>query len=74
MNANALRAEFAKNGLTQARVARLIGVSESTFSRKMKKGTFGIDEANKMIDALQIENPSQIFFAQNGLVKSNVEE
>lgn len=59
-----LRGIIAKNGKTQRDVATAIGVTEKTFYLKMKKGVFGSDEIEKMIDFLQIENPVDIFFAK----------
>lgn len=62
MDKNALRAEFVRNGLTQAQVAAKLGMSESTLWRKLKKGTLGLDEADKLIDILKIKEPNKIFF------------
>ncbi len=64
MNRNLLRAEMVKSGMTQEKVAKAIGMSTSTFSRKMKNGVFGTDEAEKMINLLEIKNPCGIFFGQ----------
>lgn len=65
MNTNALKAEFVKRGMTQAEVAKAIGMSCSTLNRKLKNGTFGLDEANDLIRCLKIENPERIFFGGN---------
>ena len=62
INRNLLKAEIAKNGLTQKSVAKELGMSEQVFTRRLKKGVFGTDEAEKMIDLLQIDNPAQVFF------------
>ena len=62
LNANALRAEIARNGMTQTSVAKSIGISANTFSMKMKRGTFGIDEAEAIARLLNIRNPGAIFF------------
>lgn len=59
-----LRGIIAKNGKSQRDVATAIGVTEKTFYLKMKKGVFGSDEIEKMIDFLQIENPVDVFFAK----------
>lgn len=61
-NPNMLRAEIARNGLTQKDVAKSIGISANTFSKKMSDGSFGLAEANIMIDLLGIKNPEAIFF------------
>lgn len=61
---NELKGIIAKNGLTQKQVAEEIGITPKTFYEKMKKGIFGSDEIQKMIDILNISNPCEIFFAK----------
>lgn len=61
---NKLKAAWVEKGLTQRDVANKIGISEVTFSRRMRAGAFGTDEAEKMIKLLSISNPSEIFFAE----------
>ena len=61
MNVNALKAEVVRNGLTMAQVAKLIGISKTTMSRRLKKQDFGLDEAERLIDVLHIQNPGDIF-------------
>lgn len=61
-----LRGIIAKNGLSQRKVAKMLGVSEKTFYSKMKRGIFRSDEISKMIQILGIENPSDIFFGVDG--------
>ena len=63
MNANLIRAKIVENGMTQAEVAKKIGMSAKTFSIKMNSGKFGLDEAEKMIKLLKIEKPEKYFFA-----------
>ncbi len=65
MNVNALKAEFRKNGMTQAEVAKMIGMSETTMSRRLKKQDFGLDEAERLIKLLHIQNPGDIFLPSN---------
>ena len=62
MDKNLLKAEIVKNGFTANQVAKDIGISECTFSRKLNSGNFGLDEVNKMISLLAIEEPEKIFF------------
>ena len=64
LDRNALRAEMARNGLTQKELAKAIGISEKTFISRMKKGVFGTDEAQTMVELLHIDNPSTVFFAK----------
>lgn len=63
INANLIRAKIAEKGMTQAQVAKEIGVSAKTFSIKMNSGKFGLDEADRMIALLNIEQPELYFFA-----------
>lgn len=58
-----LKAEMARNGVTQQALAKEIGISEKTFISRMKRGAFGTDEAQVIIDVLKISDPASIFFA-----------
>lgn len=62
MNSAKLRGVIAERGKTQSEVAAAIGIAPRTFFNKMKKGTFGVDEAEKIVNFLKIENPLEIFF------------
>ena len=64
LNANALRAEIARNGMTQNSVAKSIGISANTFSSKMKTGKFGLNEVEAIAKLLNIDSRgiSAIFF------------
>lgn len=64
LDANALKAEIVRNGMTQGQVAEIIGMSANTFSAKIRNNGFGLDEADKLIEVLGIENPGAIFFSQ----------
>lgn len=59
-----LKGVIAERGKSQAEVAVMLGITPKTFYEKMKIGIFGSDEIQKMIDELAIENPMEIFFAQ----------
>lgn len=61
VNVNRLRGIIAERGLSQRKVAEHLGMNEKTFYSKMKKGVFGTDDAEQMIELLNIENPSDIF-------------
>ena len=63
IDTNALKGIIVAQGLTQEKVARHIGMNPKTFGRKMKKGVFGSDEMEAMIELLSIEDPMRIFFA-----------
>lgn len=62
ININKLRGKIAERGLSQRKLSQILGISEATFHRKMKKGIFGSNEIEKMIEILNITNPCEIFF------------
>ena len=59
-----LKGIIAENGTSQRQVAFAIGIAEKTFYEKMKKGIFGSNEIDKMIELLKIDDPIPIFFKQ----------
>lgn len=60
---NELKGIIASKGLHGTDVAKMLGIKPKTFYLKMKKGVFGSDEIQIMVDSLEIENPMDIFFA-----------
>lgn len=64
VNTAKLRGVIAENGKTQQDVAEMLNVSPKTFYLRMKKGVFGSDEIQIMIDNLHIDNPMDIFFTK----------
>lgn len=59
------RAQMALNGMKMKELASAIGIDESTMYRKISSGgNFTRDEINRIIDVLHIDNPMDIFFAQ----------
>ena len=64
INTNELRGIIAKNNKTQSDIAKMIGITPKTFYLRMRKGEFGSDEIQIMIDKLNIDNPMEIFFAK----------
>lgn len=63
VNVNKLRGIMAEKQVTGEKLAQEIGITPKTFYSKMKTGNFGIDEVNKIIEVLEIENPIPVFFA-----------
>ena len=61
---NLLKSEIVKKGYTQRAFCEKIGMPQSTFSRRMKSGIFKTDEAAKIIEVLELENPGEIFFVK----------
>ena len=64
VNTAKLRGIIAENGKTQQDVAKMLGIAPKTFYERMKKGKFGSDDIQLMIDELHIENPVDVFFAK----------
>lgn len=64
VDTNRLKSIFVLRGKTGEDVARHLGMSSKTFYSRMKKGIFGSDEIESMIEYLDIEEPMPIFFAQ----------
>ena len=58
-----LKGEIKSHGMTQADVAKAIGIHPVTFSKKLNKGVLNSNEMEALIIVLSIENPSKIFFA-----------
>ena len=61
MNADKLRGIIVERGLSQRKVAEYLGMSEKTFYTKMKRGVFGTNDVQRMIELLKIDNPVDIF-------------
>ena len=68
INARELKAEIRRNGTTQEKLARKIGMDPSTLNRKInnKQGVLTVDEAQKIADELKIPSVKllSIFFAR----------
>ena len=55
---------MAKHHISRKEMAKRLGIAPKTFSLKLKKGHFGSDEIETMIEELDIEDPMSIFFAK----------
>lgn len=64
VNANELRAEIVRKGLTQKQVADKMNISSKTLSNKLRRGVFGSDEIEQLMSILEISDPVPIFFSQ----------
>ena len=47
---------------TRGNFAKAMCISPKTLATKLKRGVFGSDEIEKMIDLLEIDDPARIFF------------
>lgn len=59
-----LKSVIVLNNKTQEDVANYLGITPKTFYLRMKRGIFGSDEIEKMIEYLNIDDPMAIFFAK----------
>lgn len=64
INVKKLKAVFVEKGKTQKDIAEMLNISDNTMTNKLKKGILNSDEIYKLIDYLDIENPVEIFFAE----------
>lgn len=62
VNVRLLKAYMVKAGYTQKSLAKELGITEQTLTRKLKKRVFGTDEAAKIVSLLEIDNPEAVFF------------
>lgn len=60
-----LQAQMVLKGLTGREVSEMLGIDESTFSRKMNNGNFTRSEIAKLIEILSLDDPISIFFADD---------
>lgn len=65
IDTDALRGIIAKKGFSQRTVAKKLGITDKTFYSKMNKRKFDSDEMIAMVEFLEIENPTAIFFAKD---------
>lgn len=64
INVNKLRGKMAEKGRSGQDMAQVIGKTPKTFYAKMKAGVFDSKEIEAMVRDLEIENPMEIFFAE----------
>ena len=67
VNVNKLKGAIVEKGLTQAKMAEKMAISDRTFYNKMKRKVFNSDEIVQMASILSIEEKDviAIFFDQN---------
>ena len=64
MNKALLEYEIKKNGLTTAQFCKRLGISPSAFYKKCNgKSEFKQSEIQKTVEVLNLESPTEIFFA-----------
>ena len=63
LNVLEFKAAMVRKGYTQKALAEILGMSEKTFTERIKSKRFGSDEIEKLIEVLEISNPMPIFFS-----------
>ena len=66
INTSKLKGLIVERGYTQRDVASYIGITAKTFYAKMKTGKFNLNEIDKMVEMLGIDDPTLVFFKQLG--------
>ena len=61
-SAKELKAQMARRGFTQERLAKEIGISVKTLNLKIKSGNFKLSEVQAIANALDLEDLNPIFF------------
>lgn len=64
INVSKIRGKMAEKGLSGLDMAKAIKKTPKTFYSKMKSGVFDSDEIEVIIKELDIEDPLDIFFAE----------
>ena len=67
VNVSKLKGKIVERDITQEELAKNIGITKSTFYRKMKQnGNFSIKEVNLIVSSLNLtkDEASNIFFAE----------
>lgn len=64
VDTNSLKAEIVRNGLFMQDVAKTLNISSRAMYSKMKTGNFTVKEAFAISEALNLQNPGEIFFAK----------
>ena len=62
-----LKAQITRKGYSQKSLANAIGISPKTLYLKMKTGKFGTDEVCKIMQVLDIADPTPIFLPKSNL-------
>ncbi len=59
-----LKVAIMEKNLSEDALATAMGITSTTFKKKMTKGVFGSNEIFLMQDILKLQNPGEVFFAK----------
>lgn len=65
VNVNKIRGLMAENNISYDNLASELGITRNTFAKRLKNGTLTLDDAEKMIVLLKIDDPTGIFFGND---------
>ncbi len=66
LDTNEIRGQIARQGLSQRKMAKMLGITEKTFYVKMKNGVFHTDELEAMASVLGISKANiGVFFCDS---------
>lgn len=72
MNANKIKAKIVERGMTQGEVAKIIGISPNSLSRKLKgKRDFLLSEVIALCSVLELDNPEEIFLDKKSQIRNS---
>ena len=75
LNSNLLRAAMAEKGFNQAQLARAIGISQNSMSRKIKgKREFRLSEVAAITEVLGLQAPQLIFLPESSQMRNSKED
>ena len=71
MNANKIKAKIVERGMTQGEVAKIIGISPNSLSRKiLGKRDFLLSEVIALCSVLELDNPEEIFLDSKSQIRN----
>jgi hypothetical protein len=65
-----LKAKMVFSGYTQEMLAKEVGISTKTFWNRLKSGVFRSDEIELICKALNIDDPTPIFFCKENSLQA----
>ena len=74
MNSNLLRAALAQQGMTQGKLAELVGISPNSLSRKLNgKRQFTLGAVEAISRVLELQNPAAVFCDRKSQIRNEKE-
>lgn len=72
MNANKIKGKIIERGMTQGEVAKIIGISANSLSRKLLgKRDFLLSEVIALCSVLELDNPQEFFLEEKSQIRND---